>query len=134
MSRAGWLALVVLSATCAEPAPTRAPAAPPGPAGNEPIRVLAGARAVAVSCQLDCSPLRNELERLSDGCRRDPLSTPHAVTTDLTAIGLGCCEEAASAYGDACGDEALGPCLSEWRALCQHAFTVPASAIAGGGS
>lgn len=131
MIRRAWL--VVLTVACSDPA-TPAPAAPPvpGPLG-EPIRLARGARTVEVSCQAACGPLRSELERLSDGCRRDPLSTPHAVSSDLTVIGLGCCEEAASIYRDACGDETLSPCLSEWRALCQHAFTVPASAISGEG-
>jgi hypothetical protein len=124
MSRAAWL--VVLWLGCGESA---APASvePPTPSANEPIRVTRGARTLEVSCQLDCAPLRSELERLSAGCRRDPLSTPHAVTTSPTAIGVGCCEEAASAYRDACGDEHLGPCTSEWLARCERAATLPAS-------
>ena len=126
MSRRLGLFSLLLAAACAEPAAP--PAAPAAATENEPIRVTRGARSVPVSCQLDCAPLRGELERLSMGCLRDPLSTPHAVSSSPSTIGLGCCEEAASVYREACGDETLGSCTSEWLAVCQHAYAVsPAS-------
>jgi hypothetical protein len=134
MSRGAWLSSALLWAAVACAAPPAPVEPPPAAAANEPIRVARGARTVAVSCQLDCAPLRSELDHLAEGCRRDPLSTPHAVTPSSSAIGLGCCEEAASAYREGCGGETLGPCASEWLALCQHAYTAPASAISGGGS
>jgi hypothetical protein len=115
MSRGLWLAF---AAACAEPAST-APSAPADPApASDPIGVTRGSRTLAVRCDSSCAAIEAELERLAGACRRDPLSTPHAILTEASAVALGCCEEAASAHREACGDETTARCTSGWRARC----------------
>lgn len=116
MSR--WLGLFIAAAACADPS-APAPPIPSSSAGEAvTIGVVRGGRTLAVRCAPSCAAIEGELDRLAASCRRDPLSTPHAALRAPSAVALGCCEEAASAHREACGDETSARCSSGWRAAC----------------
>jgi hypothetical protein len=114
-ARGAIVVLVSIAAGCGRaPEETRAPRrAEP----SAPISVHAGAREVLVRCAEACDRARDELAALYRGCVADPTSSPHLVATGAF-VGVGCCEEARTSYGDACGVEGLEACASRWLAEC----------------
>jgi hypothetical protein len=116
MSR--WVAPAIAIAACADPSAPEPPIPSPVPSEAVTIGVVRGGRRLEVRCSPSCAAIEGELERLAASCLRDPLSTPHATLAAPSAVALGCCEEAASAHREACGDETSARCSSGWRAAC----------------
>ncbi len=119
-------ALLALAALSAQGCERRERAASPpdqipGPASNEPIQVVRGARTISVGCERSCEPTLAELARLARQCVEDPLSTVRQVTESAELVALGCCMETESVYREACGDEgSMRPCLERWLARCER--------------